>query len=232
MKITLIGYGKMGRTVERIAREQGHEIVCTLDLGENPGAEGYSGEWVQKTDVLIDFSVAAVVPQNVENAAKASLPIIVGTTGWYDKLDEVRRSVERYQGACVYSSNFSLGVQILFHLVREAGRFFSRFPDFSPFVLESHHGQKVDAPSGTALTLLNKLKESYHTAIPVASLRAGFFPGTHVVGFDSAVDTVKLEHTARNRDGFAHGALVAAGWITGKKGFFTFEEVIFGNSSS
>jgi 4-hydroxy-tetrahydrodipicolinate reductase len=183
---------------------------------------------VGETDAVIDFSLAPAVPANVRNAVKARLPIVVGTTGWYAELATVRQEVEDRSGACLYSSNFSLGVQVLFYLVRHASEVLANFKDFHPFVLETHHLQKLDAPSGTALTIRNIMGEFYGDQVPVSSVRAGFFPGTHVVGFDSPVDTLTLEHTARSREGFARGALLAAEWIQGKTGFFTFEEVIFG----
>ena len=226
MRITLIGYGRMGKTVERVAREHSHEIVHTMDIDDNPMSTGFQGEWVEKTDVVIDFSMADAVPSNVENSVKARLPIVVGTTGWYDRLDQVQSLVENHQGACLYSSNFNLGTQILFSLAREAGRFFSRFAEFHPYILEMHHAQKVDAPSGTALSLLKILKESYPEDIPVSSVRAGTLPGTHLIGFDSPVDTLTLEHTVRSRDGFAVGALFAGKWIQERKGFYELQDII------
>ena len=228
MRIALIGYGKMGKAIERLARDRSHSISHVMDIDENPMSNGFSGKWVGETDVLIDFSLGPAVPQDVRNAVAAKLPIVVGATGWYDKLDEVRKNVETGGGACVWASNFSLGVQTLFYLVRQASAVLSQFKDFHPFVLETHHVKKLDAPSGTALTIKKVMSEFYGDTVPVSSVRAGFFPGTHVVGFDSPVDTLTLEHTARSREGFAHGALLAAEWILGKKGFFTFEQVIFG----
>lgn len=230
LRVALIGYGKMGKTVERVAREQSCEIVHVMDIEDNPMNAGFQGQWVRQTDVMIDFSVPSAVPVNIQNAVDAGIPIIVGTTGWYDELDAVRRLVENRGGACLYSGNFSLGVQILFRLVREAGKAFSPFSDFHPFMVEMHHAQKLDAPSGTALTLVKILKESYGKEIPVSSVRAGSLPGTHVIGFDSPVDTLTLEHTARSREGFARGALYAARWMQGKKGLYRFEDVIFGES--
>ncbi len=219
----------MGRTVERIALEQGHQITEAMDIGENPMAEGFSGSWMERTDVLIDFSVAEAVPTNVQNAVRSGLPIVVGTTGWYDEIPRVRTLVEEGRGACIYSGNFSLGVQIFFRLTREAGQIFSRFQDFDPFLVESHHVQKVDAPSGTAVTMQNILEESYGKRLPVTSIRAGYNPGVHTAGFDSPVDTITLEHKARSRDGFARGAVLAGQWIQGKKGFHQFDDVIFGD---
>ena len=228
MRIALIGYGKMGKTIERLARDRSHSISHVMDIDENPMANGFSGNWVAETDALIDFSLGSAVLQNVRNAVAAKLPIVIGATGWYDRLDEVRRQVEDGGGACVWASNFSLGVQTLFYLVRQASAVLSKYKDFHPYVLETHHVKKLDAPSGTALTIKKVMSEFYGDTVPVSSVRAGFFPGTHVVGFDSPVDTLTLEHTARSREGFAHGALLAAEWILGKKGFFTFEQVIFG----
>ena len=229
MRIALLGYGKMGKTVERIARDQGHEITQKMDIADNPVDSGFSGDWVGQTDVLIDFSLGAAVPTNVRNAAAVRIPIVVGATGWYDRLEEVRAIVASNAGACLYSSNFSLGVQILFHIVRQASQVFSRFKEFHPYILETHHIQKLDAPSGTALTIQKVMSEFYgDQKVPVTAVRAGFFPGTHSVGFDSPVDTLTLEHTARNRDGFGRGALIGAQWIIGKTGLYTFEQVIFG----
>ncbi len=231
MNITLIGYGKMGKTIERLAQQQGDSIVHAMDIDENPLERGFSGDWVAKTDVCIDFSVAEAVPINIANATRAGLPIVMGTTGWYSQLDRLRRLVQERSGSCLYASNFSVGVQIFFHLAREAARCLKRFEDYHPFILESHHLQKVDAPSGTALTLKKGLQESYQRDIPVSSVRAGFFPGIHTVGFDSPVDTLELTHTARSREGFARGALIAARWIRDRKGFYDFDQVIFGEES-
>ncbi|TDI11262.1 MAG: dihydrodipicolinate reductase [Acidobacteria bacterium] len=228
MRVTILGYGKMGKMVEEVCRDQGHEVLHTIDIENLPSKAGFSGEWVQKTDVLIDFSVAAAVVTHVENAARAGIPLVIGTTGWSKDLEKVGQIVETQSGACVYSSNFSMGVQALFYLTRQAGKLISGFQDFHPFIEESHHIQKVDAPSGTALTLSNILRESYDSEIPISSLRAGFFPGNHVVGFDSPFDTLRLEHRARSREGFAQGALFAAQWIQGKSGLYRFEEVLFG----
>ncbi|MDA2934053.1 dihydrodipicolinate reductase [Acidobacteria bacterium AH-259-D05] len=229
MRITLIGYGKMGKMIEEVGRGLGYEIVHTIDIDNAPAEAGFSGEWVEKTDVLIDFSVAEAVVSNIENASRAQLPIVEGTTGWNQQLEKVREIVGTRGGACVYSSNFSMGVLALFYLTRQAGKILSRFEDYHPFLHEAHHVQKVDAPSGTALNLKKILQESYRSEIPTSSTRAGFFPGNHVVGFDSPFDTLTLEHRARSRKGFARGALFAAQWIQGKSGFYNFEEILFGD---
>ncbi len=225
MNITLIGYGKMGRAVEGEATERGHQVVHRVTRENNTGK--FSGDWVGKTDVLVDFSVGSAVASHVAEAVEAGLPIVVGTTGWRENLDEVKRIVEDGNGACLYSSNFSLGVQALFYLSRVAGQLMSRLKGFAPYIVETHHDQKRDAPSGTALTMKNILQESFEFQIPVSSVRAGFFPGTHELGFDSPVDTLRLVHTARNRQGFARGVLFACEWIQGKTGFHELEEVLF-----
>lgn len=230
MKITLIGYGKMGQMIEEVCRRQGHEILHRIDI-DNPASEGgFTGEWVEQTEALIDFSVSDSVLLNIRNAAQAGIPIVEGTTGWNRHLEEAREAVESSKGACVYSSNFSMGVQALFFLTRQAGQLLSRIPYYHPFIEEAHHVQKMDAPSGTALSLKEILQESYKSEIPTASTRAGFFPGNHTVGFDSPFDTLSLEHRARSREGFARGAVFAAEWLQGKTGFFNFQDILFGEN--
>ncbi len=231
MNITLIGYGKMGKTIERLAQERGDSVVHIMDIDENPLERGFSGGWVKESDVCIDFSVAEAVPINIANAIQAGLSIVVGTTGWFSQVDQIRNLVERQGGSCLYASNFSVGVQVFFHLARQAARRLRRFQDYDPFILEIHHVQKADAPSGTALTLQEILEESYQREISTSSMRAGFFPGIHTVGFDSPVDTLELTHTARSREGFARGALLAARWLCGRKGFYEFDQVISGEES-
>jgi len=231
MRITLLGHGKTGKIVEKVASQKGDTIVHIVTSQNSTSDIGFQEEWIKNTDVLIDFSVAGAVLDNVRNAVQVKCPIVVGTTGWDSQLDEVRDLVEKGSGACVASSNFSVGVQSLFYLARQASRLLSRLQEFHPFIVESHHCQKVDAPSGTALSLQRILQENYSSDIPVSSVRAGFFPGTHVVGFDSPVDTLTLEHTARSRQGFAAGAILAAEWIQGRQGFFDFEEVLFGEEN-
>ena len=229
MRITLIGYGKMGRMIEEISPGLGHEIIHTIDIDDAPGESGFSGAWVENSDVVIDFSVAEAVVSNIRNAVAAGLPIVEGTTGWNQQLETVGRIVEDGKGACVYSSNYSMGVLALFHLTRQAGKLLSRWEDYRPFIHEAHHDQKVDAPSGTALSLKEILQDSYNSEVPTSSTRAGSIPGTHVVGFDSPFDTLTLEHRARSREGFSRGALFAAEWVQGKSGFHNFEDVLFGD---
>jgi len=211
MKIALIGYGQMGKLVHRLAEEKGHEVfVVSQDRGE-----------LQGCDVAIDFSAADAVRGNVEACVAAGVAIVVGTTGWDSERDEIEKIVAENNGAMVYGANFSLGVNIFYKVADFAAALFAKFPEYEAFIEEQHHSRKKDAPSGTAL----KLKEivSRHVEVgDVAATRAGNIPGTHRVGFDGPADQITLVHAARSRDGFALGAIKAAEWIIGKKGFFEF----------
>lgn len=220
MKIALLGYGKMGKMVEEAARRGGHEIACVIDP-----ALGSTGE-LTEADVCIDFSEPGAVLENIGRAARARVAIAVGTTGWYDRLDEARRVVEESGIGLVYGSNFSIGVNLMFKIARYASELFSRFPIYDPFIEEIHHKFKKDAPSGTALSLKRIVEASGARDVPTASTRAGYVPGTHKIGFDSEADTLTITHAARSRAGFAEGALVAARWIQGRTGFYEFIDVI------
>ena len=169
--------------------------------------------------------MAEAVRRNAEACALAGVPLVEGTTGWSEHLGEVRATVERHGGALVYGANFSVGVNLFYRVVARAAELFQRF-DYAAFIEEAHHSRKRDAPSGTALRLRDLVAEAYGPDVPVASTRAGHIPGTHRVGFDSAADTVTLTHTARSREGFAAGALVAARWIRGKTGVYEFSETL------
>lgn len=219
MKIALIGYGKMGRMIEQTALSKGLDVVCVIDIN---GVE--RGE-LRDADVCIEFSQPSAVLENIKLAASANKPIVVGTTGWYKHLDEVRRLVETGDIGFVYGSNFSIGVNLMFKVVEYAANLFKNFPSYDPFIEEAHHKFKQDAPSGTALTLKQRVESEYNCEVPTASTRAGHIPGTHTVGFDSEVDTLAITHTARNRQGFAEGAIVAAQWIANRKGFYEFSKM-------
>jgi 4-hydroxy-tetrahydrodipicolinate reductase len=219
MKLALIGYGKMGHIIEQAAGRAGHEVVCVRDLVVNRGR-------LEDAEVSLDFSEPAVVIDNLRTAAAAGTAVVIGTTGWYGRLDEAKGIVESHGIGCVYGSNFSIGVNLFFHVVRDAARLFAKFDAYDPFIEEAHHKFKKDAPSGTALSLKRLVTEASRGEPPVTSVRAGYFPGTHVVGFDSLADTVELTHRARDRSGFAEGAVAAAEWIAGRKGFYEFSEVI------
>lgn len=213
MKISLHGYGKMGKTVERVARESGHTIV------DPAGAE-----------VLIDFSHATALDHALDLAARHKLDLVIGTTGWNDRIDEVRARVETAGIGCVYAANFSPGANVTFALARRAGELFARFPQYAAGMEERHHAQKKDAPSGTALRIAAEVKGGSGGALDpsIAASRVGAEFGLHTLFFDSSDDLVEISHRARGRDGFAHGAVLAAEKIRGRKGLVRFDELVFG----
>lgn len=220
MKIALLGYGKMGGIVEEVARRAGLDVACVID--PVAGSRGRLGD----CEVAVDFSEPSAVLDNIKTVAAAAISMVVGTTGWYDRIEEARRIVETAGTGFVYGSNFSVGVNLMFMLTRQAAQLFSRFPIYDPFIEEAHHKFKKDAPSGTALFLKRILESEYQSEAPTASTRAGYMPGSHTVGFDSEADSLTITHVARNRAGFAEGAVLAAKWIKGRKGFFEFSEVM------
>ena len=220
MKLALFGYGKMGRMVEQAAMREGIDIVCVID----PVA-GSRGK-LSDADVCADFTEPSVVIDNIKAAAAARVSMVVGTTGWYDRLEEAKLLVKESGIGFVYGSNFSVGVNLMFKITGHAAELFSHFPSHDPFIEEAHHKFKKDAPSGTALSLKRIAEAKYGREIPTSSTRAGYFPGKHIVGFDSEADTLEIIHTARSRAGFAEGALLAARWIAGRKGFYEFSEII------
>jgi 4-hydroxy-tetrahydrodipicolinate reductase len=219
MKIALIGYGKMGKMIEQTATGKGLDVVCIIDP-----FVGNRGD-IADADVCIEFSQPSAVLENIKLAASANKPIVVGTTGWYEHLNEVRDIVETSDIGLVYGSNFSIGVNLMFKIIEYAANLFKDFPSYDPFIEEAHHKLKKDAPSGTALSLKQRVESEYNREAPTSSTRAGYIPGTHTVGFDSEVDTLTITHTARNRQGFAEGAIVAAEWVLDKKGFFEFPQI-------
>lgn len=226
LRLALIGYGRMGRLVEELAPGHGFAVALRLASADNPGGAGLTAAALAGVDVAIDFSAAAAVPDNVERLAGLGVPAVVGTTGWLAELPRVRRAVEDAGAALVYGANFSLGVQVFERLVAAAGRLLAADASYEAWAHEIHHSRKQDAPSGTLLHLLETLETAgYGRPVDVASSRAGAVPGTHLIGFDSEADTITLEHRARNRTGFAHGALRAAAWVPGKRGVFEFGEV-------
>jgi 4-hydroxy-tetrahydrodipicolinate reductase len=225
MKLALIGYGAMGQLVAKVASEQGHQVVLTLDIEDaNRGVEDLA-HVLRGCDVAIDFSVADTVPKNAEACARAGVPIVVGTTGWQSHVDDVQRIVNEHGGALIYGANFSMGVQIFYRIAARAAELFRDLESYDAFIEEAHHKRKRDAPSGTAVQLRKIVGAVLSRDVPVASTRAGYIPGTHRLGFDSAADQITLTHTARSREGFATGALIAANWIIGRKGVYEFSEV-------
>ena len=220
MKIALLGYGKMGKMVKLAAARAGIEIAAITDP-----AYGTTGQ-PSNADVWIEFSEPAAVLGNIKRAAEAMKPIVVGTTGWYDKMEEVRKIVDDAGIGLVYGSNFSIGVNLMFKITERAADLFSRFKSYDPFIEEAHHKFKKDAPSGTAIFLKRIIENRYGREVPIASTRAGYIPGIHTVGFDSESDTLTITHTARGRSGLAEGAIVAAEWIKDRKGFYEFSQVM------
>ena len=226
LKLALLGHGKMGKAVEQLAPSHGFEVHLILDRESNRGGAGIVSQKFEGIDVSIDFTTPAAVLGNIERVAALGCNLVVGTTGWGDHLARVLEVVERAGTGLVYASNFSIGAQLFLSVAESAARAFAGFPSYEPYILETHHHFKKDAPSGTALEIKRRITPALGgREIPVASLRAGYVPGTHELGFDSEADTVILRHAARGRQGFAEGALFAARWIAGKKGVFAFADL-------
>ncbi len=225
MKLALIGYGAMGQLVAKLAAEQGHEVSVTLRSRDGERSAEELVDSLRGCDVAIDFSVAAAVTRNVKACAWAELPLVEGTTGWQSQLDEMKNVVSQNDGALVYGANFSVGVQVFYRIAASAAELFRSLESYDAFIEEAHHKRKRDAPSGTALQLGEIVASHLGREVPVSSTRAGYIPGTHRVGFDSPSDQIILEHTARGREGFAAGALLAASWIIRRKGVYEFSEV-------
>jgi 4-hydroxy-tetrahydrodipicolinate reductase len=229
VKIAIVGYGKMGRMIEALAGPRGIEVALKLDEFNNANFEGITRGNFEGVDVAIEFSTPATVVGNVERISKLGINTVIGTTGWHNQLDRVRAIVESADAGAVWSPNFSIGVNVFFRVVNEAAKLLAREPEYEAWAWEIHHSAKKDAPSGTLLKLVHEMKHAgYDRPIDVGSNRAGAIPGTHEIGFDSAADTITLRHTARSREGFALGAIKAAQWVAGKKGFYEFGQVLFG----
>lgn len=227
-QLAIVGYGKMGRMIEQFAPDYGFAVALKLDEFNNANCEGVTADNFRGIDVAIDFSIPAAVRRNVQGIAALGVNIVVGTTGWLEHVEAVKRIVEANGIGLVWSPNYSVGVNAFFRLVREAARLLESQPAYAAWAWEIHHSAKKDAPSGTLLKLVDEMKQAGYTrAIDVSSNRAGAHPGTHEIGFDSSADTITLRHTARSREGFARGALQAAKWVVGKKGFYEFGDIIF-----
>ena len=216
----------MGHMVAAEAQKRGDEIGIIITSGDKDLTIDQLVEKLGGHDAAIDFSVGDAVLKNVEACARAGVPLVEGTTGW--KADEAaaKQRVAEYNGAFVFGANFSIGVNLFYRLTEHAAKLFAAVEGYDPFIEEAHHKRKKDAPSGTAIKLRDIMSEHVTGNIPTSSTRAGYIPGTHRVGFDSEPDQVLLTHTARSRQGFAAGALVAAHWITGRSGVFEFSELI------
>jgi 4-hydroxy-tetrahydrodipicolinate reductase len=232
-RLALVGYGKMGRLIDHLAPQHGFEVVLRLSGKDNQDAIGITEEAFRQVDAAIEFSLPETAPTNLKALAALKLPVATGTTGWFEHLPEVREAVQSANSGLVYSPNFSVGIAVFRRLVAAAGELLRNESEYGAWAWEIHHDAKKDAPSGTLLHLVESLRRAgYSRTVDVSSNRAGKHPGTHEIGFDSAADTITLRHAARNREGFAHGALKAANWILDRKGVFTFEEVLFGAQSA
>lgn len=237
MKLALIGYGRMGHAVETAAAERGHEVVARLDHGDPITRAALSG-----AQVAVDFTLPDALVDNAKRVAEAGVDLVIGTTGWYGRMEEVRSVFAGAQTGCIWSPNFSLGVQLFFRMAREAGRLANALEEYDVHLYEAHHRHKLDHPSGTGRRLADILVEvlarktswqegpAEGAADPsilwVTTARVGEVPGTHEIGIEGPSDSIELRHVARGRDGFARGAVAAAEWVHGKKGFFGMDEML------
>lgn len=230
MNIGLFGYGKMGKMIEQIAQDRGHTIVAKIDA---------AAPHIDHTamDVAIDFSMPDAAFDNISGCFKNGVPVISGTTGWLDRYTEAVAICEKHQGAFIYASNFSLGVNLFFELNAQLAKMMAGMKEYKVSMEEIHHTQKLDAPSGTAITLAEgiiqnsdyekwELDKADEQTIPITSVREGSVPGTHSIAYESAVDKIEIKHEAFNREGFALGAVIAAEWLQGKTGVFTMKDVL------
>lgn len=226
LRIALVGYGKMGRAVESAARAAGWAVAATLDSRTNAGGTGITAERFAGVDVALDFSRGEAVLANLRRLAEVGVSVVIGTTGWQDDVEAARQVTAERQIGVVYGANFAIGVNLFYRLAERAAELFARFEAFDPFIFEEHHRFKRDAPSGTARELAALVERHYGRPVPISSVRAGHIPGTHVLGFDAEAETVRVEHVSRSRAAFAQGALLAARWIAGRHGFYSFAEVL------
>ncbi len=242
MKIALLGYGKMGQIIERFAADRGHEIVLKIGI-EN--LEDFTISNLKQADVAIDFSAPQAAVDNIYKCFEAKLPVVVGTTGWYGELQKIKNDCESSNNTLLYGSNFSIGVNIFFHLNKVLAKVMNNYPAYDVQVEEIHHTQKLDAPSGTAMTIAEGIIEQLDNknewvneleGTPIAekitnnqllieSLRIENVPGTHTVVYSSEVDDIEIKHTAHSRAGFALGAVVAAEWLQNKRGFYSIADI-------
>ena len=236
MKIALIGYGKMGKTIERIALERGHEIVSVIDVNN---LDDFDSKAFKSADVAIEFTVPQVALSNYRRAFASGVAVVSGTTGWTEELPQIKKEIEEGGKTLFWSSNFSLGVNIFMAVNKYLAAIMNQFPNYNVEMTEVHHTQKLDAPSGTAITLaegiLEKLdrKESWSkevetkpTELAVKSIREGFVPGIHTIRYDSNVDFIEITHELKNRESLALGAVLAAEFTAGKKGFLGMEDLL------
>lgn len=231
MKIALLGYGRMGKEIEKIAISRGHEIVIKKDQGDTVD--------IKLADVAIDFSVPSAAFDNISLCLYNGVPVVSGTTGWLEKYDEAVELCNQNKGGFIYASNFSLGVNIFFEINKQLAKMMDQVSDYTTTIEEIHHTKKLDAPSGTAITLAEGIIENSKKSaweldgdvnnekiIPITAKRIPDVPGTHTISYDSEVDSIEIKHTAHSRKGFALGAVIAAEWIIGKSGVFSMRDVL------
>jgi 4-hydroxy-tetrahydrodipicolinate reductase len=236
MKIALIGYGKMGKEIEKIAAKRGHNITAIIDQNNS---EDINSPAFKQADVAIEFTTPYSALENIHSCIDLGIPVVCGSTGWLDHLPEVSEYVKGHNGALFYASNFSLGVNIFFKVNQHLASIMSKFNDYSVEVEEWHHNQKLDSPSGTAITTAEGILECYtdksgwvnqsvndNSKLGIVSIRKGAIPGTHTVTYDSPVDKLSLTHEAKGREGFALGAVLAAEFLAGKTGIFTISDLL------
>lgn len=235
MNIALIGYGKMGQTIERIALQRGHTIVAKIDKDNKADLQSAA---FRTADVAIEFTMPTTAFDNIKACIDAGVPVVCGTTGWLEHLDEAKKLVEEKKAALLYASNYSLGVNIFFHINRELARIMQQFDQYNVSIEEIHHIHKLDAPSGTAITLAEDainlidrkkkwmLGEEAPDTLTIKARREAEAPGTHIVKYKSVIDSITIEHEAHNRDGLASGAVLAAEFLQGKQGFYSMKDVL------
>lgn len=220
MKIALIGYGKMGHIIESIALERGHELVCIID---KDNMDDFASPAFASADVAIEFTTPQTAAENIRRSWAAGVPVVCGTTGW--DIEAIKQEANHTKGL-MWSSNYSIGVNILFALNKQLAKFMEAYPNYTPHMTEVHHIHKLDAPSGTAKTLQEAIGDKRLAPQDIESIREGEVPGIHTVTWDSMVDTISISHSAKSRQGFALGAVIAAEWMQGKTGWHVFSEII------
>jgi 4-hydroxy-tetrahydrodipicolinate reductase len=226
LRIAIVGNGKMGQMVARLAPQHDCEVVRTIGSQESAAGKALTREELRGADAAIEFTSPHAAPQNLRRLIAAGIPTVTGTTGWFGELAQIRDLAQRENAAVVWGPNFSVGLHHFRRLVAEAARRFAREENYGAWGWEIHHAAKKDSPSGTLLALAEEMARSgYQRPVSLSANRAGWVPGTHEIGFDSAENTITLRHEARGREGFASGALRAARWLADKKGFFEFREI-------
>jgi 4-hydroxy-tetrahydrodipicolinate reductase len=225
-RVAIIGDGKMGQAIRHLADEKGWTVTAVMGEGENAGGKGITAKSLGSPQVAVEFTQPDAAVANISACLRAGVPVVAGTTGWYDSLPEVTRIAKETGTSFLWSPNFSLGVNVMIELGRYAGVMMRSLEDFDAHIVETHHAKKKDAPSGTAIAIAKAAGDALGRPVPTTSVRTGSVPGTHELIFDGAFEQLSLTHLARDRRVFAEGALTAAGWLIGKKGVFTMRDVL------